>query len=301
LDGEHDTSANLFGVWDAEYTDNGGAGQPPITTHGQSVTQPRTRQAEHFKTMQGVGIIDKPAANGGRTIGNIENGDWVSFDPYVLQGIASLTARVSSGGAGGTLQVRAGSQTGTLAGSVAVPNTGGWETFVNVTANLSAVPAGTTKLFLVFTGGAGALFDVDQFTLGGSGQPQPGLLSGGRPVTASSSESATYAPGNVTDGNTATRWSSLFADPQWVSVDLGQTRSVSRVRLNWEAAFGRAYRIEVSTNASTWNSVYSTTTGDGGTDDLGFTATDARYVRVHATARATAWGYSLWEMEVYGA
>jgi glucose/arabinose dehydrogenase len=301
LDGEHDTSANLFGVWDAEYTDNGGAGQPPITTHTQAVTQPRTRQAEHFKTMQGVGIIDKPAANGGRTIGNIENGDWVSFDPYVLQGIPSLTARVSSGGAGGTLQVRAGSQTGTLVGSVAVANTGGWETFVNVTANLSDVPAGTTKLFLVFTGGAGALFDVDQFTLGGSGQPQPGLLSAGRPVTALSSENATYGPGNVTDGNTATRWSSLFADPQWISVDLGQTRSVSRVRLSWEAAFGRAYRIETSTNGSTWNSVYSTTTADGGIDDAGFTATDARYVRVYGTARATAWGYSLWEMEVYGA
>ncbi|SMC61920.1 Glucose/arabinose dehydrogenase, beta-propeller fold [Kibdelosporangium aridum] len=303
LDGEHDTSANLFGVWDAEYTDNGANGQPPITTHTQAVTQPRTRQAEHFKTMQGVGIIDKPAANGGKTIGNIENGDWVSFDPYVLQGIPNFTARVSSGGAGGQLQVRAGSQTGPLLGTATVSNTGGWENFVNVTANLSNAPAGTTKLFLVFTGGAGALFDVDQFTLGGSAPPQPGLLSAGRPVTASSSESATYGPGNVTDGSTTSRWSSQFADPQWIYIDLGQTRSVSRVRLNWEAAFGRAYRIETSATAGTndWNPVYTTTSSDGGVDDVSFTATNARYVRVFGTARATAWGYSLWEMEVYGA
>ncbi|CAM3971261.1 carbohydrate-binding protein [Kibdelosporangium persicum] len=301
LDGEHDTSANLFGVWDAEYTDNGANGQPPITTHSQSVTQPRTRQAEHFKAMQGVGVIDKAAANGGKTIGNIENGDWVSFDPYVLQGVPNFTARVSSGGAGGQLQVRAGSQTGALLGAATVPNTGGWETFVTVTANLSNAPAGTTKLFLVFTGGAGALFDVDEFTLGGSGTPQPGLLSAGRPATASSSESATYGPGNVTDGNATTRWSSQFADPQWLSIDLGQARSVSRVRLNWEAAYGRAYRIETSSDGTVWNSVYSTTASDGGIDDVSFTATNARYVRVHGIARATAWGYSLWEMEVYGA
>ncbi|ONI89869.1 glycosyl hydrolase [Actinosynnema sp. ALI-1.44] len=301
LDGEHDTSANLFGVWDAEYTDNGAGGQPPITTHAQSVTQPGTRQAEHFKAMQGVGLIDKPAAYGGKTIGNIENGDWVSFDPYVLQGIPNFTARVSSGGGGGQLQVRAGAQTGPLLGTATVANTGGWENFVTVTANLTGAPAGTTKLFLVFTGGTGALFDVDQFTLGGPGQPQPGLLSAGKPATASSSENATYGPGNVTDGSAATRWSSQFADPQWISVDLGQSRSVSRVRLNWEAAYGRAYRIETSADGNTWNSVYSTTTGDGGVDDVSFTATNARHVRVHGTTRATAWGYSLWEMEVYGA
>jgi glucose/arabinose dehydrogenase/PKD repeat protein len=301
LDGEHDTSANLFGVWDAEYTDNGANGQPAITTHAQAVTQPRTRQGEHFKTMSGVVLYDKATAAGGRTVGDIQNNDWVSFDPYVLQGVPNITARVASGGTGGQIQVRAGSQTGTVLGTLTVPNTGGWENFTTVSAPLSNAPAGTTKLFLVFAGGAGALFDLDQFTLGGSAEPVPTLLSRGRPVTASSAESATYAAANVVDGSATTRWSSLFSDPQWISVDLGSARSVSRVRLNWEAAYGRAYRIEVSADNSAWTSVYSTAAGDGGIDDLAVTATNARYVRVHGTARATAWGYSLWEMEVYGA
>ncbi|WSA22403.1 discoidin domain-containing protein [Streptosporangium subroseum] len=103
------------------------------------------------------------------------------------------------------------------------------------------------------------------------------------------------------DGNAGTRWSSAFADPQWISVDLGSTKSVSRVRLQWEAAYGRAYRIETSTNNTTWTAASSTTASDGGVDDITIPATNARYVRVYGTQRATAYGYSLWELEIYGA
>ncbi|WP_063779664.1 beta-1,3-glucanase family protein [Streptomyces sp. AcH 505] len=140
------------------------------------------------------------------------------------------------------------------------------------------------------------------FGAGGPTDPPPTttLLSTGRPATASSTESAAFAASAAVDGNAGTRWSSGFADPQWLQVDLGSVRSVSRVRLNWEAAYGKAYQIQTSTNGSTWTSVYSTTGGDGGTDDLTFTATDARYVRFYGTQRATPYGYSLWELEVYG-
>jgi uncharacterized protein len=133
---------------------------------------------------------------------------------------------------------------------------------------------------------------------GTSGQPI--LLSRGRPATASSSENATFPASNAVDGNTGTRWSSAFADPQWLSVDLGATKSVSRARLTWEAAFGRAYRIEVSNDNVTWSAVNTQTASDGGTDDISFTATNARYVRVFGTQRATQWGYSLFEFEVFG-
>jgi uncharacterized protein len=139
-----------------------------------------------------------------------------------------------------------------------------------------------------------------QADCGPTNTPGPVLLSRGRPATASSSENATFGAGNAVDGNTGTRWSSQFSDPQWISVDLGSVRSVSRVRLAWEAAYGRAYRIEVSQNNTTWTTVNTTTASDGGSDDIPFTATDARYVRMWGTARATAWGYSLFEFEVYG-
>ncbi|MER5325654.1 PQQ-dependent sugar dehydrogenase [Streptosporangium roseum] len=296
--GEHDGAANLFGVWDAEYTDGGG-----LTTHAQHVTQPKNRQAEHYAAAQGVALFDKAAAHGAKTVGNIDNGDWIVFEPYVLNGVSKLTARVSSGGIGGTIQVRAGSPTGTLLGTAAVQPTGGWETFTDVTATLSGAPPGTTALHLVFAGGTGALFDVDDFTLtvGSGPPPTPVLLSSGRPVTASSTEGAGFAAGNVVDGNAGTRWSSGFSDPQWVSVDLGSVRQVSRVRLQWEAAYGKAYRVETSVDGVSWSQVHSTVAGDGGADDIAFPAVGARHVRVYGTQRATVWGYSLWELEVYGA
>ncbi|MFC4590022.1 PQQ-dependent sugar dehydrogenase [Sphaerisporangium corydalis] len=160
VDGEHSTDANTFGVLAADYTDAGG-----LKGTAQATLQPRHRQAEHYGSSSGVDQITHAGAEGGKTVGNIENGDWIAFQPYLLEGATSLTARVSSAGVGGTLEVRAGSATGTLLGSVAVPVTGGWETFQNVTANLSNGPAATTTLYLVFKGGAGALYDLDAFTL----------------------------------------------------------------------------------------------------------------------------------------
>ncbi|MFG2342575.1 PQQ-dependent sugar dehydrogenase [Streptomyces phaeochromogenes] len=164
-DGGHDEDANIFGVFDAEYTDNGGGGQEALTTHDQNVVQPRHRQAEHYGKSEGVTIQTKATAHGGRTVGDINNRDWISFEPYVLSNATKITARISSGGTGGKLEVRAGSPTGRLLGTATVPVTGGWENFQDVTANLTKAPRGTTTLYLVFKGsGTGSLYDVDDFT-----------------------------------------------------------------------------------------------------------------------------------------
>ncbi|WP_399416388.1 PQQ-dependent sugar dehydrogenase [Streptomyces sp. WAC00469] len=164
-DGGHDENANIFGVFDAQYTDNGGGGQAPLTTHTTHVTQPRHRQAEHFGDSSGVTVLDQSAAHGGKTVGDISDGDWISFTPYVLKNATTITARVSSAGQGGTLEVRAGSAKGTLLGKATVPATGGWDTYQDVTASLSRAPKGTTTLYLVFKGGSGdTLFHLDDFT-----------------------------------------------------------------------------------------------------------------------------------------
>ncbi|MBQ0912845.1 PQQ-dependent sugar dehydrogenase [Streptomyces sp. RM99] len=178
-DGEHDPNANIFGVIDAEYTDNGAGGQPALTTHDQHITQPSHRQAEHYGDSSGVQVVAHGPAHGGRTVGHIENGDWISFRPYALDNVTAFTARVSSAGTGGTIEVRAGSPTGTLLGTATVPVTGGWETFQDVTAALSGRPSGTTTLHLVFKGGAGSLFDVDEFSFTtGEGGARTGPVRG---------------------------------------------------------------------------------------------------------------------------
>ncbi|WP_234370573.1 carbohydrate-binding protein, partial [Streptomyces luridiscabiei] len=166
VDGEHDSAANIYGVFDAEYTDAGG-----LTTHSDSVLQPRHRQGEHFAAQNGIEVAPHGPAEGGATVGYTDDGDWVSFKPYVLSDATSITARVASGGAGGTLEVRAGSATGTLLSSLTVAPTGGWENFVNLTADVNNAPAGSTELFFVFKGptGQGSLFDLDAFTFNTQG------------------------------------------------------------------------------------------------------------------------------------
>ncbi|SBT46056.1 discoidin domain-containing protein [Micromonospora narathiwatensis] len=118
-----------------------------------------------------------------------------------------------------------------------------------------------------------------------------------RPATASSTENAGFPASAAVDGNLGTRWSSAAADPQWIQVDLGSSRTICRVDLSWEAAYATAYQIQVSDNGSTWTTVYATTTSTGGTQTLTVTGS-GRYVRVYGTARATVWGYSLWEFAV---
>ncbi|MFG3496867.1 ThuA domain-containing protein [Streptomyces sp. NPDC047928] len=164
-DGGHDPNADIFGVLDAEYTDGGGGGQAPLTGHDQAQLQPRHRQAEHFTASSGITLYDKATAHGGKTVGDIHDGDWISFTPYRLTGARTLTARISSAGAGGTLEVRTGAPNGTLLGSTPVPVTGGWETFQHVDVPLTSAPRRTTALFLVFKGGTGALYDVDDFEI----------------------------------------------------------------------------------------------------------------------------------------
>jgi hypothetical protein len=127
----------------------------------------------------------------------------------------------------------------------------------------------------------------------------PSLISQGKPATASSTENAATPASAAVDGNAGTRWASAFSDPQWLQVDLGGRATVSQVVLSWEAAYARAFQVQVSDNASTWTTVYSTTTGTGGTQTLQVSGT-GRYVRVFGTARATAYGYSLWEFQVIG-
>lgn len=121
------------------------------------------------------------------------------------------------------------------------------------------------------------------------------------PVSAvsSSSESNGTLPANAIDGNLSTRWSSAFSDPQYLLLDFGSTKSFARVKLTWEAAYGKDYQIQVSNNLSSWTTIKSVVNGDGGVDDLTGLSGSGRYLRIYGTRRATGYGYSLYEVEAY--
>ncbi|RXZ82929.1 hypothetical protein EBB07_08425 [Paenibacillaceae bacterium] len=126
-----------------------------------------------------------------------------------------------------------------------------------------------------------------------------------KPAVGSSSDGAEDTSRFAFDGELSTRFGSKRGiDPGWLYVDLGSDQMVDRVHLYWEAAYGKAYKIQVTTDdpsfEENWETVYETTDGKGGLEEIAFDAAEARYVRMYGTARATQYGYSIWEMEVYG-
>jgi hypothetical protein len=127
------------------------------------------------------------------------------------------------------------------------------------------------------------------------------LATGANAKATASYQDGTYLASNAIDGNGATRWSSDHSGDNnaWLQVDLGAEYAVSTAVLNWEAAYGKAYKIQVSDDGSHWADAYSTTTGAGGTETVGVNK-NARYVRMQGVTPATQYGYSLYEFEVYG-
>ncbi|MFW5776291.1 MAG: discoidin domain-containing protein [Spirochaetota bacterium] len=131
--------------------------------------------------------------------------------------------------------------------------------------------------------------------------PDRGNVALFKPVTASSVEDEEKSPSLVNDGLDATRWASEYADDQTLTIDLRGTFRIASARLVWETAYGKHYAIEVSRDGGeAWTRVYEETDGDGDVDEIEFDPVLASSVRLVGIERATEWGFSLWELEVYG-
>ncbi|MET0256672.1 MAG: discoidin domain-containing protein, partial [Luteibacter sp.] len=132
----------------------------------------------------------------------------------------------------------------------------------------------------------------------------PGANLARQKVTyASGVENAQGTPSSgAVDGDARnTRWASEQKnDDAWFTVDLGSVRTFNRVVIKWENAHASAYKIQYSNSKdSGYQDAYSTDTSLGGTEDFTFDAVSARYVRMQGMKRATDYGYSFYEFEVY--
>jgi beta-glucosidase len=122
-----------------------------------------------------------------------------------------------------------------------------------------------------------------------------------KPVVASSTENGSYPATNAVDGLASTRWSStLYVDPQYIVVDLKAVYALNKVVLNWETACAKAFTISISKDSITWTTVTSVTAGVAGITNYTISGS-GRYVKINGTVRGTTYGYSLYELEVYGA
>ncbi|RUL90786.1 ThuA domain-containing protein [Verrucosispora sp. FIM060022] len=233
----------------------GGTNPPP----GSNTTV----QAEAYNSANGVTVVGKTGANGGQVLGYIDPGDWAAYNNLDLTGVTSLRARIASAGPGGTIQVRTGSTTGTVLGSVSAPNTGNWNTFVDVSAPLSNVPSGTRNVYLTFTGSGGSLFDVDDFTLvrggGGTGGTGPITGLGGKclDVRNGSSADGTQIQILTCNGSAAQTWtvtpnSTIRALGKCLDVNGGASADGTKIQL-WTCNGGGAQNWSAQSNGTLRN------------------------------------------------
>ncbi|MBP1841268.1 carbohydrate-binding protein [Formosa algae] len=118
-------------------------------------------EAEDYCDQSGVEL--EGSSQGTDNLSYIHNGDWVMYSDVDFGDQAlSVSASMASPNDGGNIEFRLGSTTGTLIGTATVGNTGGWQTYETVTANLTAV-SGVQDLYLVFTGEGSSLFNLDYF------------------------------------------------------------------------------------------------------------------------------------------
>nr|WP_239160435.1 ThuA domain-containing protein [Virgisporangium ochraceum] len=213
----HGADANVFMVFEATYTDNGGTGGANALT-GRALVQlqPKRKQAEYYsatgRANDGVGGGDpgvqrettSDPAGGFQNIGFIEDGDWWSVAPANLTGITQIRFRAASAAAGGRIEVRTGSAAGPVIATATVPGTGAWQTYADVTVD---IPAGTTEGPLFFVArnpagstGTGSLFNVNWMDFIGKG-----VSTNARPqVTVQASATSGTAPFAVNFTGSAT-------------------------------------------------------------------------------------------------
>jgi beta-glucanase (GH16 family) len=168
------------------------------------------------------------------------------------------------------------------------------------TANMTAsgLIAGTYVYRLTVTDNGG-LTGTDDVNVVVASAPVSNLALN-KPATVSSTENAGTPGAAAVDGNIATRWSSAFADPQWIYIDLGSNYNINRVKLTWETASARDYQVQIGTTTSAWTTLRTVTNNTTLINDhTGLTGT-GRYLRIYCTARTTAYGNSIFELEAYG-
>ncbi|MBX3421237.1 MAG: PQQ-dependent sugar dehydrogenase [Pirellulaceae bacterium] len=117
---------------EASYTDGGRGDVPAMTSTTSIVLRSRKIQAEHAAKHRRTKALDSKQAEGGRFMGAIEHRGYLMFPDVRLDQIGGIRASVASAGAGGVIEFRAESRTGTLLGTLEVTVNGHWEEFYQI-------------------------------------------------------------------------------------------------------------------------------------------------------------------------
>jgi cytochrome c len=165
---------NAWQLIDATFTDSGAAPAPKLTGKASVLLHFKHLEAEHFLYRGASNDLQTEQTTdprgGDLALAFINDGSWVCWDEMNFKNITSLGYRVASAGLGGRIEVRRGSPTGALISTANVPVTGGWQTWVDITAPVTD-PGTTDKTCFVFRRNPGdkSLFNLNWIDFVGPG------------------------------------------------------------------------------------------------------------------------------------
>ena len=215
--------ANIFGTIKATYTDKGNGAAGALTSVDGIVLHTKHKEAEFYdatgrtgsNTTGSAGVTTQTTTDtgGGQNVTGVEAGDWFRWNVMNLTGITGVTMRAASSTAGAAFEVRQGSPTGTVIGTLDVPNTGGAQTYQDVTTTFSGASASSEALYFVATTG-GANVNWLEFKGRGITDNQPPTVS----INASTTTGEVPLPVSFTstvtdpDGDTPVTYAWKFGD-----------------------------------------------------------------------------------------
>jgi hypothetical protein len=131
-----------------------------------------------------------------------------------------------------------------------------------------------------------------------------GNLAQDKTVEASSTEGGNpnYVPAKAVDGFPASRWASDYVDNTWFQVDLGEAGEFDTIRIDWEYARAKTYKLLESDDKKTWTNIMpndGVITAQDGKETVQFSPVTARYIKFQGVQRNTDYGYSFYEFGVY--
>lgn len=125
-------------------------------------------------------------------------------------------------------------------------------------------------------------------------------LAFGKKAFASSASEDAGEPNAAIDASDGSRWAANMSDDEWIYIDLNEPTEIATVRLNWESAHAKSYKLLISDDAVNWKEIYLNENSKGGVEEIKIKPVRTRYVKMQGLKRATMWGYSLFEFELYG-
>jgi hypothetical protein len=106
-----------------------------------------------------------------------------------------------------------------------------------------------------------------------------------------------HPPEYAFDKYTVSRWSSWDKNANWLTADLNGEKTVKRVYLLWETAYGKDYDIKIGNDTASLT-VAKQVRGGNGMADVHEVEGKGKYLQMWGVAGGSGYGYSLYELTI---